>query len=50
MVKIIRTAFGEDAVEILALTGMAAVNVNGKTFPSLLRLPLNHKQFGLLEN
>ena len=50
MVKIIRTAFGEDAVEILAPTGMAAVNVNGKTFHSLLRLPLNHKQFGLLEN
>ena len=37
MVKIITTAFGEDAVEFMAPTGMAAVNVNEKTFHSLLR-------------
>ena len=49
-VKIITTALGEDAVEITAPTGMAAVNVNGKTFHSLLQLPVNYKKFGLLEN
>ena len=50
MVKMITSAFGEDAVKIGARTGMAAVNVYGKTYHSLLRLPLNYKQFGSLEN
>ena len=50
MVTIITTGFVEDAVKITASTGMAAVNVNGKTFHSLLRLTLNYKQFGTLEN
>ena len=50
MVKMITSAFGEDAVKIGARTGMTAVKVYGKTYHSLLRLTLNYKQFGSLEN
>ena len=40
----------EDSIFVAAHTGCAAMNIDGKTLHSLLKLPRKFKEFSLIKN